>query len=420
MMEQQRTKKERALLLLVDTGAFDAEVSMKELASLTETAGGTVEATLIQKREAPEPGTYLGSGRLLETRELVERLKIDLVIADDELSPSQVRHLEDALGVRVIDRTALILDIFAGRARTSEGKLQVELAQISYSLPRLTGRGKALSRLGGGIGTRGPGESQLETDRRHLRRRMVSLRRELDEMEKRRMLSRNRRKKVGVETVAIVGYTNAGKSTLMNRLTDAGVLAQDKLFATLDPTARKLALPDGRNVVLVDTVGLIRRLPHSLVEAFHSTLEEAVYADVILNVCDASDPQCAEHLEVTREVLRELGCLEKPILSVMNKWDLVEGSPILPFLGDAVRISAKDGRGIDELLSRIAKALPATRRQVTVLLPYDQGALAARVRREGAVSNEEFLPEGVRLTAIVDRLLAAEVQPYVIPSEEPV
>ena len=420
MMEQQQTKKERALLLLVDTGAFDAEVSMKELASLTETAGGTVEATLIQKREAPEPGTYLGSGRLLETRELVERLEIDLVIADDELSPSQVRHLEDALGVRVIDRTALILDIFAGRARTSEGKLQVELAQISYSLPRLTGRGKALSRLGGGIGTRGPGESQLETDRRHLRRRMVSLRRELDEMEKRRMLSRNRRKKVGVETVAIVGYTNAGKSTLMNRLTDAGVLAQDKLFATLDPTARKLALPDGRNVVLVDTVGLIRRLPHSLVEAFHSTLEEAVYADVILNVCDASDQQCAEHLEVTREVLRELGCLEKPILSVMNKWDLVEGSPILPFLGDAVRISAKDGRGIDELLSRIAKALPATRRQVTVLLPYDQGALAARVRREGAVSNEEFLPEGVRLTAIVDRLLAAEVQPYVIPNEEPV
>ena len=418
MMEQQQTKKERALLLLVDTGAFDAEVSMKELASLTETAGGTVEATLIQKREAPEPGTYLGSGRLLETRELVERLEIDLVIADDELSPSQVRHLEDALGVRVIDRTALILDIFAGRARTSEGKLQVELAQISYSLPRLTGRGKALSRLGGGIGTRGPGESQLETDRRHLRRRMVSLRRELDEMEKRRMLSRNRRKKVGVETVAIVGYTNAGKSTLMNRLTDAGVLAQDKLFATLDPTARKLALPDGRNVVLVDTVGLIRRLPHSLVEAFHSTLEEAVYADVILNVCDASDSQCAEHLEVTREVLRELGCLEKPILSVMNKWDLVEGSPILPFLGDAVRISAKDGRGIDELLSRIAKALPATRRQVTVLLPYDQGALAARVRREGAVSNEEFLPEGVRLTAIVDRLLDAEVQQYVIPSEE--
>lgn len=414
MTELERPGCERVLLILVDTGAFDAELSIRELASLTETAGGEVAATLIQKKEAPEPGTYLGAGRLAETRELVENLSIDLVIADDELSPAQVRHLEDTLGVRVIDRTALILDIFAGRARTSEGKLQVELAQISYALPRLTGRGRALSRLGGGIGTRGPGESKLESDRRHLRRRQVMLRRELEELEKRRTLSRTRRKKVGTETVAIVGYTNAGKSTLMNRLTDAGVLAEDKLFATLDPTARKLLLPDGRQVVLVDTVGLIRRLPHSLVEAFHSTLEEAAYADVILNVCDASDPQCAEHLAVTREVLRELGCLEKPVIPVMNKWDLVEGNPVLPFLGDAVRISAKDGRGIDTLLNRIAAALPPTRRRVTVLLPYDQGALAARVRREGALEEETFLPEGVRLTAVIDRLLARELEPYLL------
>jgi len=266
--------------------------------------------------------------------------------------------------------------------------------------------------LGGGIGTRGAGETKLESDRRHLRRKEVNLRRELAEMEKRRKLSRSRRKKVGIETVAIVGYTNAGKSTLMNRLTDAGVLEEDKLFATLDPTARRLELPDGRGVVLVDTVGLIRRLPHSLVEAFHSTLEEAAYADVILNVCDAADPQCAEHLEVTREVLRELGCLEKPILSVMNKWDLMEDRTVLPFLGDTIRISAKEGAGIDELLARIAKALPPTRRQITALLPYDKGSLAARVRRDGAVSAEEYLPKGVRLTAVVDLLLARELEPY--------
>ena len=309
---------EVAVLVCVDFDQYDPESSLDELEELAKTAGAQVIARMTQKRDKPDNATYIGSGKLEELKSFCEDNEVDLLIFDAELSPSQTRNIEDETGVRVVDRTTLILDIFAGRAVSGEGKLQVELAQLKYSLPRLTGKGIQLSRLGGGIGTRGPGETKLESDRRHIRRRISTLEEQLEGLEKRRGNLRSRRAKDGIQTVAIVGYTNAGKSTLMNTLTEAGVLAEDKLFATLDPTSRGLDLPDGRRVMLIDTVGLIRRLPHHLVEAFKSTLEEAASATVILNVCDASSDECAEHLRVTADLLTELGCMNKPIISVMN------------------------------------------------------------------------------------------------------
>ena len=293
---ENEVRPERAFLVSVDTGEFDAEASMSELYELTESAGARPVGAMIQKREKPDGATCIGSGRLEELKGFCESQEVDLIIFDCELSPTQIRNLEFETEVRIIDRTMLILDIFASRARSREGKLQVELAQLKYLLPRLTGKGAAMSRLGGGIGTRGPGESKLETDRRHIRRRIESLREQLAQVEQHRNQLRRRREKEGIITAAIVGYTNAGKSTLMNTLTDAGVLAEDKLFATLDPTSRALKLPNGVSVMLIDTVGLVRRLPHHLVEAFHSTLEEAALADMILNVCDASSPEAHVHL----------------------------------------------------------------------------------------------------------------------------
>lgn len=393
---------EKAVLVSVDTGDFDAEVSMGELEQLADTAGAMVEAKIIQKREKPDAATYIGSGRLAEIKEFCRDNEIDLIIFDGELSPSQQRNVEKATDVRVIDRTTLILDIFAARALSNEGKLQVELAQLKYSLPRLGGKGVTLSRLGGGIGTRGPGESKLESDRRHIRRRIESLQNQLKEVEKRRNNLRLRREKNGVTSVAIVGYTNAGKSTLMNALTNAGVLAQDKLFATLDPTARKLTLPDGRNVMLIDTVGLIRRLPHNLVEAFKSTLEEAANADVILNVCDASSEECAEHLEVTRKLLKELGCEEKPIISVMNKCDLATDVLGLNAIGKTVMISALNKEGLDGLLNMIVEVLPPTRMEAELLIPFDKGAIAAQIRKDGVVKQEEYRADGLYMRAVVD------------------
>ncbi|MFY9379027.1 MAG: GTPase HflX, partial [Acutalibacteraceae bacterium] len=332
---------ENAILVSVDTGDFDAQVSIDELEELAKTAGAQVVAKVIQKRDKPDAAIYVGTGRLEEIRELGVANDADLLIFDAELSPSQQRNIEKYTDIRVVDRTTLILDIFAARAKSREGKLQVELAQLKYTLPRLSGKGIELSRLGGGIGTRGPGESKLESDRRHIRRRIDSLTQELKEVEKRRNDLRTRRVKDGVETVVIVGYTNAGKSTLMNQLTDAGVLAQDKLFATLDPTARALVLPSGRKVMLIDTVGLVKRLPHRLVEAFKSTLEEASMADVILNVCDASSVEFKEHLEVTERLLDDLGANGKPMISILNKCDLVDFSDDFSSIGKCVPISAK-------------------------------------------------------------------------------
>ena len=413
-MYENEIKKEYALLVSVDTGEFDAEVSVNELEELAHTAGAEVVGKVIQKKEAPEKATFVGVGKLAEIIAFCEAQEVDLLIFDSELSPSQQRNLEKLTNVRVIDRTMLILDIFAARARTSEGKLQVELAQLKYSLPRLAGQGIAMSRLGGGIGTRGTGETKLESDKRHIRRRIDKLQEELRALEKRRCQMRKRREKDGVQTVAIVGYTNAGKSTLMNALTNAGVLAENKLFATLDPTSRGLTLPDGRQVMLVDTVGLIRRLPHKLVEAFKSTLEEAAEATVILNVCDASDEHCAEHLEVTRKLLNELGCEGKPIVSVMNKCDLVGDIYAMPTFGKTVMISAKEQKGFDELLDAVLKELPPTRRKAELLIPFSAGAMAARIRNEGVVEEEEYRPEGLYMRAIVEMTLLDTIKDYII------
>lgn len=413
-MYENKREKEKALLVSVDTGEFDAEVSIDELEELAHTAGAEVLGKLIQKRERPEAATFVGAGKLAEIIAFCSAQEVDLLIFDSELTPSQQRNLERLTGVRVIDRTMLILDIFAARARTGEGKLQVELALLKYSLPRLAGQGQALSRLGGGIGTRGPGESKLESDRRHINRRIRNLEEQLRELEKRRELLRRRRRKDGVQTVAIVGYTNAGKSTLMNALTKAGVLAEDKLFATLDPTSRALTLPDGRRVMLVDTVGLIRRLPHKLVEAFKSTLEEAAQASVILNVCDASDEHCSEHLEVTKKLLDELGCASTPVVSVMNKCDLVGDIYSMPTFGKTVLISALCERGFEELLAAIQKELPQTRKTASLLIPFKNGAEAARIRNEGVVHEEEYREDGLFMRATVEMSLLDEYKDWII------
>lgn len=405
-------KPEQAFLVALDTGEYDVEISLAELAELAQTAGATVLGTLVQKRESPDKATCIGSGRLEELIQLCRNTGADLVIFDRELTATQHRNLESELNCRVVDRTALILDIFAGRAQSAEGRLQVELAQLQYLLPRLAGQGTALSRLGGGIGTRGPGETKLESDRRHIRRRIHALRLQLDDVERQRERRRERRRKDGVQTAAIVGYTNAGKSTLLNALTEAGVLAEDKLFATLDPTARALRLPDGRQVLLIDTVGFVRRLPHHLVEAFRSTLEEAVEADVILNVCDASSPEAEEHLQVTRDLLRELGCGGRPILTVLNKCDIAE-EPVRTD-GAAVRISAKTGQGLPALLNAITAALPPDRKKVKLLLPFSQGALAEQCRREGAVEQEEYVDQGLSMTVTLGVRLLDAVKEYIV------
>ncbi len=411
---ENKQEPEKAVLIAVDTGEYDCEISLDELEELAWTAGAEVIGRMWQKKEKPDPGTYLGTGRLEELSEFCENNEAELVIADSELSPAQLRSIEKATKVRVIDRTTLILDIFADRARSNEGKLQVELAQLRYSLPRLTGQGTKLSRLGGGIGTRGPGETKLETDKRHIRRRIKSLEDSLEALEKRRGLARARREKDGVETVVIVGYTNAGKSTLMNTLTDAGVLAQDKLFATLDPTSRALTLPDGRKVMLIDTVGFIRRLPHHLVEAFKSTLEEAACAKVILNVSDSSDPECPEHIRVTNELLDELGCSGKPIIPVYNKCDLLPEGASMFFESDAVAISAIDGRGLDKLLAAIQKALPPTRARAKMLIPYFDGSAASALRKDSVIISEEYRENGLYFELIADAAMIDRYQSYCV------
>lgn len=415
---ENENKREKALLIAVDTGGYDAETSMEELSELAKTAGAEVAAQLTQKRPSVEAATFVGKGRLDEIAEFCENNDIDLIIADGELSPVQVRNIEDYTNVRVVDRTTLILDIFAGRARSKEGKLQVELAQLKYSLPRLTGKGISLSRLGGGIGTRGPGETKLETDKRHIRRKIQSLKEELDGVERRRLSQHERRKKNGVCVIAIVGYTNAGKSTLMNRLTDAGVLQEDKLFATLDPTARRLFLPDGRQVMIVDTVGFISRLPHQLVDAFRSTLEEATRADVILNVCDASSEECYNHIKITDSILRSLfkdDIIHAPVINVFNKCDIAGNIELLEFNDEnSVKISAKTGEGIDALLDAIVNALPKTRKRVEMLIPFDKGAVAAKIRRDGVIHSEEFTPDGIKIDATAEISYLETVKDYII------
>ena len=402
----------RTVLACVDTGEFDAEASLAELAELAATANAEVVGEVLQRKQSYDPATCMGAGRLEELKEQLEALEAELVIFDHELSGVQVRNIEQILDVRVIDRTTLILDIFAQRARTKEGKLQVELAQQKYRLPRLTGMGTALSRLGGGIGTRGPGETKLETDKRHIRKRISALEDELEQLKKHRDFSRSRRKKDGVLCAAIVGYTNVGKSTLLNALTDAGVLAENKLFATLDITSRSIELPDGRSVLLIDTVGLIRRLPHDLVEAFKSTLEEAASADIILNVQDLSSPEREEQAQVTEKLLNELGCEAIPKIQVLNKADAALYPDTVFEDSQNVMISAKERTGFDKLLRCITENLPETARRMTLLVPYDKTAFIGRIRAEGKVFAEEYQENGTLIDALVDVKLIKEAQQY--------
>lgn len=402
----------RAVLVSADTGEFDAERSLDELEELSRTAGVEVAARVTQKRPAQDSATVIGSGRLEQLAEEAKALDVNLMIFDCELTANQTRNIEKILDIRVIDRTTLILDIFAGRAVTKEGRLQVELAQQKYRLPRLAGKGVELSRLGGGIGTRGPGESKLETDKRHIRRRIEALEAELKELERRRELHRARRKKDNVLSAAIVGYTNVGKSTLLNALTDAGVLAENKLFATLDITSRAIELPDGRSVLLIDTVGLIRRLPHNLVEAFKSTLEEAAAADIIINLIDISAEDGYEQAQVTAELLDELGCGDIPRIDVLNKCDLLPEAENIKCGERTVKISAKQKKGFDELLECIARNLPETSVRGKFVIPYDKTGILNTIRIDGKILSEEYLPEGTLIDAIVDKKVLHVAESY--------
>ena len=413
-IHEMKTDVERVLLLSVDTNEYDNEASVEEMKALVDTAGGEVEGVIVQKLDAVNPVSFIGSGKLAEAELFCSNRKIDLVICDGTLNAVQQRVLKEKLKTRVIDRTLLILDIFAAGAKTSEGKLQVELAQMKYFFANLTGLGEGYSRLGGGIGTRGPGESKLETDRRHFRRRIDALERQLSALDKRRTLQRERRRKDGFVTCAIVGYTNAGKSTLLNKLTDAGVLAEDKLFATLDPTARALKLPDGRTVMLVDTVGFLSRLPHLLIDAFKSTLEEAVSADLLLLLCDASDPDCEEKLETSRELLRELGAENKPVITVYTKCDVAESAYLMPVNRNSVKISAVTGVGLPLLLETIARNMPEQTAEINVVLPYKETALAAWLHEKAQVKSETYEEDGVHVTAVVAKSALHRFVPFLV------
>lgn len=420
-MYENKTKEQpvKAILASVDTGEFNAESSIEELAELAETANAEIVGVIIQKKDSYDSATCMGAGRLEELKGQLEELRAELVIFDHELTGVQVRNIENIIDVRVIDRTTLILDIFAQRARTKEGKLQVELAQQKYRLPRLTGMGTSLSRLGGGIGTRGPGETKLETDKRHIRKRISYLEAELEDLKKHRNFSRSRRRKDGVLCAAIVGYTNVGKSTLLNALTDAGVLAEDKLFATLDITSRSLELPDGRSVMLIDTVGLIRRLPHNLVEAFKSTFEEAASADIILNVQDLSSPEQEEQAEVTRKLLSELGCDGIPHINVMNKVDAALNPDTVFEDSLTVAISAKHHQGFERLLKCIAENLPETTKRMKLLIPYDKTSLIGKIRLEGKIFSEGYTENGTLIDALVDKKLISQTEQYKIKADTP-
>ena len=365
------------------------ESTLEELSALLETAGGTCAASLLQNREAPDPRSFIGEGKVREVKDLLERLEAGMVVFDNSLSPSQQRALNEDLGVPVLDRSALILDIFASRARTREGRLQVELAQYRYLLPRLLGMWKHLERQEGAIGTRGPGETQLETDRRHIRRKIAKLEEELREVRRVRGTQRQRREKNEVPVVALVGYTNAGKSTLLNRLTGADIPANDRLFDTLDPTTRSLEVSESCTVLLSDTVGFIRKLPHTLVEAFKATLEELEYADLLLHVIDASSPEWREQAQVVDRLIQELGAQETPRLEVMNKCDRALGE-ILPHGEQVVRISAKTGEGLEDLRRAIGQRLDRGERRVLLSLPYSQGGLVEKLYQEAKVERVDY------------------------------
>jgi len=422
-VEYRRLRLERVVLIGVWTSGTleEAETSLQELKALAETAGSLVLEGLMQRRDTPDAATFVGSGKAKELRDIVIATGADTVVCDGELTPGQLRQLEDIVKVKVIDRTALILDIFAQHARSREGKAQVELAQMEYMLPRLRGWGESLSRQaggrvagGGGIGTRGPGETKIETDRRRIRQRSAKLRREIAGMKTAREVKRQERRRRAIPSVVIAGYTNAGKSSLLNRLTGAGVLVENALFATLDPTVRRAETPDGRHYTLADTVGFVRHLPHQLVEAFRSTLEEVGEADLVLHVVDGSHPDPLGQLAAVREVLAEIEAEHVPELVVVNKADLTDTATLARIKRaepDAVAVSAATGAGLDELRERIAGRLPQDV-EVTLLVPYDRGDVVARVHEHGRVSSVEHTDTGTRIVAAVSAPLAAELAPF--------
>ena len=410
-MIQTSETKEKFILVGVETGKDRMEESLSELEELLETAGGETVGRVIQNLESINKATYVGKGKVDEIRELAEELGADGIVCDDELSPAQLSNLKDELDIKVLDRTLVILDIFAAHAQTSEGKLQVELAQLKYRSSRLTGLGKNLSRLGGGIGTRGPGESKLESDRRAIRERVSQLRSEIEKVESSRETLRKHRMSDGIPVIAIVGYTNAGKSTFLNKITDAGILAEDKLFATLDPTTRNLKIPDGEEVLFTDTVGFISKLPHNLVDAFKSTLEEAKYADLILHVADASNPEVDEQMKVVYRTLEELKVTGKPVITFLNKQDKLEEERIIKDIkADAVvKGSAKTGEGIDELLSKITEILREGKVLIDTVLSYADTSKISVIRKKGQLLSEEYEGEGIKVKAYVPKAVAGQL-----------
>lgn len=408
---------ERVILVGVSLpGQEDVEKSLDELAELAMTAGAETVGRMTQARDQFHPGTYVGKGKVEELKDLIWELEATGVICDDELSPIQMKNLQDELNVKVMDRTLVILDIFAGRASTNEGKIQVELAQLKYRATRLTGFGTSLSRLGGGIGTRGPGEKKLEIDRRLIKNRIAQLNRELADVKRHRELTREQRSKSNIPVAAIVGYTNAGKSTLLNTLTGAGILAEDKLFATLDPTTRSLKLPSRQEVLLTDTVGFIRKLPHHLIDAFRSTLEEAKYADMILHVVDASNPQMDEQMYTVYETLQNLGVKDKPIITIFNKQDRVEESQIVrDFKADyIVKISAKQGTGLEELTETIEAVLREQKLALEGTLDYKDAGLVQMIRKYGELQEEEYREDGIFVRAYVPVEVYNKVSPSMV------
>ena len=409
---------ERAVLVGLNADCFKKEQTatdetLEELEALLETAGGFCTGKVLQNRHTPDPHSFIGEGKAQEVRMLVEATASTMVIFDNELSPGNIRALEAIIGVTVLDRSALILDIFAQRAKTKEGRLQVELAQYKYLLPRLSGMGASLSRQGGGIGTRGPGETKLESDRRHIRERINRLEDELEQVRRVRALQRERRMKNSVPVVAIVGYTNAGKSTLLNQLTDAGIPANNRLFDTLDTTARQLTVSDNLDVILTDTVGFIAKLPHHLVNAFHATLEELEYADLLLHVIDASDPHREEHIEVVDKLIAKLAKPETPVLRCYNKADLVYPEDI-PHGDDVIAISAKRGMNMDGLLKAIENALNHARHHVAVCLPYAMGGMVETLHDNAQVLSVDYTANGIEIETILDDILYGRLREYVV------
>lgn len=414
---EEKINPDKAILAGLDAAVFSreetaTESTLEELKALLETAGGTAVGMLLQARPAPDPHSFLGEGKVEELRQAVEATGANMVIFDNDLSPSQIRTLEDMAGATVIDRSALILDIFAQRAKTREGRLQVELAQYQYLLPRLSGMGRSLSRQGGGIGTRGPGETRLESDRRHIRTRISRLQQELKEVRRVRGVQRQLREKNSVPVVALIGYTNAGKSTLLNALTGAGIPANNRLFDTLDTTTRRLTVSDTLDVLLSDTVGFIAKLPHNLVEAFQATLEELQYADLLLHVIDASDPDREAHMEVVEKLAAELAPQGVPIIEVYNKADLVEPQ-LIPIGENRIAISASEGRGLDALLRRMEKNLDTGVKRVVLKLPYSAAGEVDRIHREGKVFSSEYENDGILVDAALSREMQGRYRAYI-------